>query len=98
MRKSRSPHVLNVSSNLVGFCFLVITSLRFFDKSESTVIDEMSCISMVLFMAASISSFLSLYKSSKRSVILERVASILFLAGLVLLFITTMLFSFRLIR
>ncbi len=97
MKEPRSPHVLNASSNLIGFCFLVITSLRFLSKSTGTVIDELATVSMVFFMAASILSFLSLKKISRRAEILERIASGLFLSGLLLLFMTTLLFSLRLI-
>ncbi|HMR82423.1 MAG TPA: hypothetical protein PKE30_04800 [Niabella sp.] len=98
MKEPRSPHVLNASSNLIGICFLVITSLRFFSKSSLTLIDELSSIAMVFFMSAALLSFLSLNRQSRRSAFLERIASILFLVGLVILFFITMFFSFRMIN
>lgn len=97
MKEQRSPHVLNASSNLIGFCFLVITSLRFLNKSSLTVIDEVATIAMVFFMAAALFSFLSLGRTAKHSNMFERIANILFLIGLILLFISTLLFSFRFI-
>lgn len=97
MKEPRSPHVLNASSNLIGICFLVITSLRFFSKSSLTLIDELSSVAMVFFMSAALLSFLSLNRQSRRGLLLERIASILFLIGLVILFFITMFFSFRLI-
>lgn len=97
MKEPRSPHVLNASSNLIGICFLVITSLRFFSKSSLTIIDELSGVAMVFFMSAALFSFLSLNRQHRRGLLLERIASILFLIGLVILFFITMFFSFRLI-
>lgn len=97
MKEPRSPHVLNASSNLIGICFLVITSLRFFSKSSLTLIDELSSVAMVFFMSAALISFLSLNRQNSRGVLLERIASVLFLVGLVILFFITMLFSFRII-
>lgn len=98
MKEPRAPHVLNASSNLIGICFLVITSLRFFSKSSLTIIDELSALAMVFFMTAALLSFLSLNRTEKRGIVLERVASFFFLAGLIILFAVTMFLSLRLIN
>lgn len=93
----KSPHILNASSNLLGICFIVLTSLKLLNKSEKTIIDEVTTVAIVLFMASCIFSFLSIRSTDKRSETLERISDFIFLGGLVLLFITTILFSFDII-
>lgn len=94
--QERSPHILNASSNLLGICFIVLTSLKFLDKSSKTVIDEVTIVAIVFFMTSCIFSFLSL-RGNKRSMVFERIADIVFLCGLLMLFVTTILFSLNLI-
>ncbi len=93
----KSPHILNASSNLLGICFIVLTSLKLLDKSQKTVIDEITLVAIIFFMASCICSFLSIRRKGKSSVILETVADIVFLGGLSMLFITAVLFSLNLI-
>ncbi len=95
---SRSSHILNASSNLLGICFVVLTSLKLLDISRKTVIDEITLAATVLFMLSCILSFVSLRGNPYRSTVLEKIADFTFLAGIGLLFITTILFSFNLIR
>ncbi|MBX7140811.1 MAG: hypothetical protein K1X63_06985 [Chitinophagales bacterium] len=96
--KERSPHILNTSSNLLGICFLVLTSLRVMKVNDITVIDEITAIAIVLFMLSSILSFLSLRSANKPGEVLESIADFIFLAGLALLFVTTILVTFNFIR
>jgi hypothetical protein len=93
----KSPHILNASSNLLGICFIVLTSLKLLNKSEKTIIDEVTTVAIILFMASCIFSFLSIRSSDKRSAYLEKISDFIFLSGLVLLFVTTILFSFDVI-
>lgn len=95
--KDKSPHILNASSNLLGLCFVVLTSLKLLNIAGKTIIDELTTLAIMLFMAACILSFLSIKGSIKKSGRLESIADIFFLAGLSLLFITTILFSFNII-
>ena len=93
----KSPHILNASSHLLGLCFVVLTSLKLFKISGSTVIDEITTVAIVLFMVSCILSFLSIRGSMKESSKYENIADYLFLGGLVLLFATTILFAFNVI-
>ena len=36
---SRSPHILSTASNLLGFCLIVLTSIKVFGKAVNTIID-----------------------------------------------------------
>lgn len=93
----KSPHVLNASSNLLGLCFVVLTSLKLLNISHKTVIDELTTVAIILFMGSCILSFLSIRGSLKKSSYFENMADIFFLCGIGLLFITTLLFSFNVI-
>ncbi len=94
-----SSHILNAASNLLGICFILLTSLKLLNQSEKTMIDEVTIAAIFSFMASSILSFLSIKTSSShRSEQLENIAEIIFLAGLCILFLTTLLFSFNVIR
>jgi hypothetical protein len=94
----KSPHVLNASSNLLGLCFIVLTSLKILKQSDKTIIDELTAVAIILFMASSILSFLSIRSNTKRSLLYEKLADIIFLTGLCFLFAITLLFTFNVIR
>ncbi|MBL0181575.1 MAG: hypothetical protein IPP96_04440 [Chitinophagaceae bacterium] len=95
--KDKSPHILNASSNLLGLCFVVLTSLKLLNISGKTIIDELTTIAIILFMASCVLSFLSIRGTIKNSGKFENVADIFFIGGLMLLFVTTLLFSFNII-
>ncbi len=97
-KKSTSPHILNASSNLLGICFIVLTSLKFLKLQEKTLVDEFTIVAMFLFIIATILSFLSI--RSKKDIHrrkLENIADFSFLIGLVSLFATTLLITFNFI-
>ena len=93
----KSPHILNTSSNLLGLCFIVLTSLKVLNLREATAIDEITAVAIVFFMASSVLSFLSMRSKTNLGEHYEQIADIIFLSGLVLLFVTTMLIAFNLI-
>jgi hypothetical protein len=94
----KSPHILNTSSNLLGICFLLLTSLKVLGKSQQTIIDDITFVAIILFMLSCLLSFLSMRKPGKQSKNLEKIADYIFVAGLSVLFITAILFSFNIIR
>ena len=91
----RSPHVLNASSNLLGLCFVVLSSIKILNLSEKTIIDDLTTAATILFMISCILSFLAIKKKGRHY---ESIADAVFLAGLMTLFVTTILFSFNIIR
>lgn len=96
--KENSPHILNASSNLLGICFIVLTSLKLLNKGSQTIIDDITLGAIILFMGSCIFSFLSLRSKSNVGEKLEKAADYMFIAGLLLLFVTTLLFSFNFIK
>ncbi|HNF03251.1 MAG TPA: hypothetical protein PLA61_14780 [Ferruginibacter sp.] len=94
-----SSHILNAASNLLGICFIVLTSLKLLNQSQKTVIDEITITAIVSFMTSCILSFLAIKTADQtRSERLENMAEIIFFTGLCILFATTLLFSFNAIR
>lgn len=97
-KNNKSTHILNASSNLVGFCFIVLTSLTIFQKNSLTFIDECTTLALIMFVGSTIFSFLSIRSNNKtRSYIHERVADIIFLIGLLSLLATIILITFNVI-
>lgn len=95
--RDKSPHILNASSNLLGLCFVVLTSLKLLNIAGKTVIDELTTAAIIMFMTSCILSFLSIRGSIKKSGRLESIADLFFIGGLLLLFVTALLFSFNII-
>ena len=66
--KRKSQHILNTSSNLLGFCLVIITSLKVAKLSKGTYLDDFAAVASLLLMASCILSFLAIRtESDKRS-------------------------------
>ena len=95
MQDKKSHHILSTSSNLLGFCLVVLTSLKISKYSEVSLIDEFTGVAAMLLMASSLLSFLSI-RTVKEDLEIryEKVADIIFLIALSLIFVTTFLIAF----
>ncbi len=83
MANTTSPHILNTSANLLGFCLFVITSLHITDRTETHIIDELTSIIALLLTVSCIFSFISIRTSNlKREGKFETIADYLFLISL----------------
>lgn len=98
MAENRSPHILSTSANLLGICFIVLTSLKKLALTDGSIIDEFAVAAVMFFMTSCILSFISMRRERNASQKLEKVADFVFLSGLVILFIATILIAFNLIR
>lgn len=96
MPESKSPHILSTSSNLLGFCLIVMTSLKIADRTEASILDELTGVASVLLMASCILSFQSMRTANvTRSERLERSADVIFLGGLSMVFLAILLIAFH---
>ena len=96
MPESKSPHILSTSSNLLGFCLIVMTSLKIADRTEASILDELTGVASVLLMASCILSFQSMRTARvARSERLERTADVVVLGGLSLVFLAILLIAFH---
>jgi hypothetical protein len=73
---------------------VVLTSLKVLNFSHTTLIDELTIVATILFMISCILSFLAIKGNIRRY---ENIADFAFLLGLLILFVTTILFSFNII-
>jgi hypothetical protein len=94
---TKSPHILSTSSQLLGLCFIVLTALKIQDMREATAIDEITAVAAVLFMASSLFSFLSIRNRKGLGEYHEKIADNIFLAGLIIMFIMTMVISLNIL-
>jgi hypothetical protein len=88
-----SHHILPTSSNLLGICFVILSFMKVTKTGLETIIDELVAIGIVLFLAASILSYVSI-RSRKKGERYEKAADIVFLSGLCLLAITAVIIAF----
>ncbi|SMD00883.1 hypothetical protein [Pedobacter africanus] len=98
MAENKSPHILNTSATLLGLCFIVLTSVKVSKMQDSTLIDETTAAAIILFMASSMLSFLSMRREKGVNDRLEKIADFIFLFGLVVLFLSTMMITFNVVK
>ncbi|MCX2495498.1 hypothetical protein OQX63_18545 [Pedobacter sp. PF22-3] len=98
MAENRSPHILSTSANLLGICFIVLTSLKKLALTDGSLIDEFAVAAVMFFMTSCILSFISMRRQRMTSLRLEKAADFIFLSGLLVLFIATILIAFNLIK
>lgn len=94
MANKTSQHILGTSTNLLGFCLFVITSLHFSNSSENSYVDEFTSLIAMLLTTSSVLSFISIRTSNKnKEQLLEKYADYIFITSLIgvfgiILFIT----------
>lgn len=94
----KSPHILNASSNLLGFCLLIITSLKITNSDGNTYLDEFSGVAAMLFAVSCIFSFMSIRaKNEKHQNIFESIADVLFFGALICIFFAVALVFIKVI-
>lgn len=98
MKQEDAPHILNTSANLLGICFLILTSIQVLHVGEKTIIDGVLAFAIFLFMSSCLLSFLSMRKQNIQSRKFELLADYIFLGGLLSLFVTTMLLTFNIVK
>ncbi|WP_234110627.1 MULTISPECIES: hypothetical protein [Chryseobacterium] len=97
--EKKSPHVLNASSNLLGFCLLIITSLKISKISGATYVDDIAAIASLSLVVSCILSFLAIRTESdvleKRY---EKFGDYLFLFALICISCTVIFVSLNMIK
>ncbi|WP_146940328.1 hypothetical protein [Chryseobacterium hagamense] len=81
--EKKSTHILNASSNLLGFSLVIITSLKISRISRSTHLDEFAGMACMFFAFSCFFSFLAIRtQHEKRAGRFETIADYLFLIAL----------------
>lgn len=98
MENKKAPHILNTSANLLGICFLILTSIQVLNVAAKTMIDSIIALAILLFTISCFLSFIAMRNEDKVSDKYEKIADYIFLAGLSVLFITSMLLVLNIIE
>ena len=84
MANNTSPHILNTSANLLGFCLFIITSLHIASPLETHFIHVLTSIVSLRLTGSCMFSFVSIRtKSPDRERQLETIADYLFFTALI---------------
>ena len=90
----RAPHILNTSSNLLGFTFLILTSTRVVGLAANSLVPKIAAGCVAIFAVSSLLSYASIHAATlKRSRRLETAASYIFFFGQLLLTVGAILLS-----
>jgi hypothetical protein len=93
-----SPHILNASASLLGFSFIVLTTLRALRLTTGGMLYELAGLAVGIFTLSSILSFLSIRNAkTKKGAIYTSIADVVFLIGLALLLLTAALIEFKIL-
>ena len=79
----KTPHILNAASNLLGFCFFVLATVKTLGVRDVRQLDYIVAITIVLLAISVFLSFLSIRNSWGKGVLFERYADYIFLTGVV---------------
>ena len=98
MSSEKSSNILSTSSNLLGFCLIVLTSLEVTNYSVKSAMDEFTGVAALFLGVSCVLSFLSIQSSSeRRSSHLEKGAVWFFLISLAVIFVVIVLVAFSII-
>ncbi|KMQ67429.1 hypothetical protein ACM39_13385 [Chryseobacterium sp. FH2] len=94
----KSSHILNASSNLLGFSLVIITSLKISKISQSTHLDEFAGIACLFFAFSCFFSFLAIRtKKEKQENKFENIADYLFLIALFCIVLAVIIVTMKVI-
>jgi hypothetical protein len=96
-KKNISRHILPTSANLLGLCFVILSFIRVLKLGNETIIDELVAVAIVLFFTSSFFSYVSM-RSDRWAELCEKIADSIFLIGLFLLSIGSVLVAYESIR
>jgi hypothetical protein len=95
-KNNLSHHILPTSSNLLGICFVILSFMKLTKTGMETLIDEFLSVAIVLFMASSVLSYAAV-RSVKKSDLYEKIADGIFITGLILLTLISLVIVFEII-
>ncbi|MGK2865011.1 MAG: hypothetical protein ACSLE0_23980 [Chitinophagaceae bacterium] len=99
MANNTSPHILNTSANLLGFCLFVITSLHIANHTEAYLIDELTSVVAIFLTMSCVFSFVSIRtKNQAKELLFEKIADYLFMTSLLGILIIILLITFNIIK
>lgn len=91
-----TKHILPTSANLLGICFAILSFIKLSKLGAETIIDEICAMNILIFLAASVLSYASI-RSKRKGELYERLADIIFLIGLSLLALLSLIIVFEIV-
>ena len=99
MANITSQHILNTSTNLLGFCLIVLTSLHLASQSEIKLINELTSLVAILLTFSCLFSFISIQTDNhRREFLLEKVANIFYILSLIGILVIILLITFNFLK
>ena len=99
MANNTSPHILNTSANLLGFCLFVITSFHVTNRSQISIIDEFTSLIALCLVVSCLFSFISIKtKNQKTEQLLETIADYLFIISLIGILLIVLLIALNVVK
>lgn len=97
MSRNLSGHILPTSATMVGVCMTVISIIKLLESGTKigVITDQLLAINTVLFLLSALFSYLSI-RSAARSEQFEKAADLLFLMGLFIVAISSIILAFEL--
>ncbi|HPI93753.1 MAG TPA: hypothetical protein PLT09_11665 [Deltaproteobacteria bacterium] len=92
----KSNHILSASSNLLGLCFLIFSVVRLSSFRDKTLLDDLCMIAMLMFLASSVLSYISI-RSTKKQDVYEKYADMIFIVALGFLCMAAVITAFGVI-
>ena len=97
-KSERHPYILTTSSTMMGFCFVVLTSVNNLKKNSADVVDVMAIVAIALFAFSCLLSFFAMRSTNGLGVRFEKTADFIFLMGLATIFGSTVYFTFNVFK
>jgi hypothetical protein len=95
-KKNISRHILPTSANLLGLCFVILTFIKLSKMADETIVDECIGFLIMLFLISSFLSYISM-RARRKAELYEKIADYIFLAGLCLLTLVSLVIVFEVI-
>ena len=96
-KKNISRHILPTASNLLGLCFVMFGMIKIYAFAERSLLDEMTAFTMILFLASCLFSYASI-RARSRSERYEKIADALFLFGLFIMTMISVVIAFEIVK
>jgi hypothetical protein len=99
-RDTLASHILPISGTMIGVCATLIGLAKIAQAKHGTShVDEFAAVAAITFLASALTSYLSIRVAEQtgRSVRLERLADLIFLAGLIGITVVATLFAYEVI-
>jgi hypothetical protein len=95
-RNNLASHILPTSATMVGVCMTVLSIAKLVEtKTHPGIVDELMAFDGLIFLTSALCSYLSI-RSIQDEERLERIADLAFMAGLIIMVVTSFIFAYEL--